>query len=257
MRGNSNKIVIGIFVALLAVVVILFATNLGSHGGGGGGPAPQANSASSKTQSNQSTSGETQTNQAPANTLNEPEPISQAPAPTTQTQTNNQPTANKQTTSATTPSKHVAAAGNRAPSEQTTKTVAEIYSDLAERGFDKIVLSAGVTMQGKVEPIYELPRTSQERYPVASGNYESTHGVIWAISAIDGKYYATPLGNQQYTMQKMVIFTEDDFVTTYNSDGNILSDLTFDKILDATAVQVSRLDKNTLDSYDYDHLTSF
>lgn len=256
MRGNSNKIVIGIFVALMAVVVILIATNIGSHGGGGGGPAPQASPATSTTVSNQSTSGEAQTNQAPANTPNTPEQVSQQ-STTAQTQTNSQPSTNKQTTSATAPSKHAAVAGNRSPSEQTTKTVAQIYSDLAERGFDKIVLSAGVTMLGKVEPIFELSRTSQERYPVASGNYESTHGVIWAISAVDGKYYATPLGNQQYTMQKTVIFTEDDFVTTYNADGNTLTDLTFDKIVDATAVQVSRLDKNTLDSYDYDHLTSF
>ena len=238
MRQNANKIVIGIFVALLAIVVILVATNLGSHGGGGGGgTAPKASPASPATQTNQTTSGETQTTQTPAST--------------TQTQTSNQPT------SAPAASKNVAKAGSRTPSEQGTKTIAEIYSDLAERGFDKIILTAGFTMQGKAEPIYELPRTSQERYPVVAGNYESTRGVIWNINAIDGKCYATPLGNQQYTMTKTVIFTEDDFITTYDSKTNKLTDLTFDKIVDATAVQVSRLDKNTLDSYDYDHLTSF
>lgn len=249
MGNNANKIVLGIVVALVALmlVFVMGSGSCSSGGGGGGGGAPAAltsSSASSASIGAGSSSSSTSSSSNAEDVLDDGgydyNPVSGADKDMTIDEFE-----------ALLDSKSAPAGENarNAAASQSVPSVAQVYQELAQRGFNDARVSVDFDINGAYSDPIVIEEPSDDKYPSYTTVYSSLTGVSWIIYVNDGSFFAAPLGSSSSPLSNNVILSESDRVVQYDGQKNEFSDFALDAVSDTTCVRVPRIDAATLDGY--------
>lgn len=230
MRENANKIVIAVAAVLAAITLVLVvgSGSCANSGGGGGGPSASTSASSLNAEDNSGDGGYDYNPVSDADkdmTIDEFEALlDSASAPTGENARN-------------------------ATASQDALSVAQVYQELAQKGFNDAKVSVDFDINGAYSDPRVIEEPNDDRYPSYTTMYSSSTGVSWIIYVNDGSFFAVPLGSSSHPLSDNVIFSESDRVVQYDGQKNEFSDFALDAVADTTCVRVSRIDTATLDGY--------
>ncbi|GEM_PF-2425333 len=114
-----------------------------------------------------------------------------------------------------------------------------------ERGFDRFPVSRPYDLNGQLLDEEEMGEAGTDKRPEYETNYRTESGDLWTIVIVNDKWAAYP---SFYNVESgvMVVFSESDSITAYDSDTNQFYEIKPKKEM-ATLLTVEKIDKEHLD----------
>lgn len=130
----------------------------------------------------------------------------------------------------------------------------EVYTMLADRGFDNVLVSADFALDGSVIDSHLVDSSSADVFPQYYTALDTDAGVFWLLEVDEGSLVALPVRTTNTILERRFMFVEGDTdtVTLYNAASNTFSDWTQDQLGNTTIISVPRIDRDLLEGYTID-----
>lgn len=124
----------------------------------------------------------------------------------------------------------------------------DALNNLTERGFNQTDVTADYSIKGEYIKSTKIAGGSKTKHPEYETYYITSNGSVYTIKEINGKVFAIPFSDNAESRGNMIILSESDSITSYDSTSNSFYEIIPYESYGITVVTVERIDAQALEA---------